>query len=94
MGDTCTLVADLCQCMANRPQYCKVNSLQLNKLIKKKKRSSSRRALEKLLESPVTEMGLIQPQANFVSLCISIVNSASTYEAQRKLSLLNISYHF
>ena len=38
MGDTCTLVADLCQCMANRPQYCKVNSLQLNKLIKKKKK--------------------------------------------------------
>ena len=28
MGDTCTPVADACQCMANPPQYHKVISLQ------------------------------------------------------------------
>ena len=29
MGNTCTPVADSCQCMANPMQYCKVISLQL-----------------------------------------------------------------
>ena len=29
MGDTCTPVADSCQCMAKPLQYCKVISLQL-----------------------------------------------------------------
>ena len=29
MGNTCTLVADSCQCMAKPIQYCKVISLQL-----------------------------------------------------------------
>ena len=29
MGDTCTPMADSCQCMAKPPQYCKVISLQL-----------------------------------------------------------------
>ena len=29
MGDTCTPVADSCQCMAKPLQYCKVTSLQL-----------------------------------------------------------------
>ena len=29
MGDTCTPVADSCQCMAKPPQYCKIISLQL-----------------------------------------------------------------
>ena len=33
MGDTCTPVADSCQHMAKPLQYCKVISLQLNKLI-------------------------------------------------------------
>ena len=28
-GDTCTPMADSCQCMAKPPQYCKVISLQL-----------------------------------------------------------------
>ena len=36
MGDTCTLMADSCQCMAKTTTSCKVISLQL-KLIKKKK---------------------------------------------------------
>ena len=35
MGNTCTPVADPCQCMAKPLQYCKVISLQLKK--KKKK---------------------------------------------------------
>ena len=30
LGNTCTLVADSCQCMAKPLQYCKVISLQLN----------------------------------------------------------------
>ena len=29
MGNTCTPIADSCQCMAKPPQYCKVISLQL-----------------------------------------------------------------
>ena len=39
MGDTCTPMVDLCQCMAKKKplQYYKVISLQLNKFIKKKK---------------------------------------------------------
>ena len=36
MGNTCTPVVDSCQCMAKPIQYCKVISLQLNKLIFKK----------------------------------------------------------
>ena len=35
MGDTCTPMADSCQCMAKPLQYCKVISLQLNKFEKK-----------------------------------------------------------
>ena len=38
MGNTCTPMADSCECMANPPQYCKVSSLQLK--LKKKKRST------------------------------------------------------
>ena len=34
-GDTCTPMADSCQCMAKPLQYCKIISLQLNKLIKR-----------------------------------------------------------
>ena len=37
MGNTCTPVADPCQCMAKPIQYCKVISLQLNKFIFKKR---------------------------------------------------------
>ena len=37
MGNTCTRMADSCQCMAKPLQYCKVISLQLNKLIFKRK---------------------------------------------------------
>ena len=33
MGNTCTPVADSCQCMAKPLQYCKVITLQLNKFI-------------------------------------------------------------
>ena len=35
MGNTCTTMAESCQCMAKPTKYCKVISLQLNKLIKK-----------------------------------------------------------
>ena len=38
-GDTCTLMADLCQCMAKPLQYYKIISLQL-KLKKKKKKET------------------------------------------------------
>ena len=31
MGNTCTPMADSCECMAKPPQYCKVVSLQLKK---------------------------------------------------------------
>ena len=34
MGNTCTPMVDSCQCMAKPIQYCKVISLQLNKLKK------------------------------------------------------------
>ena len=33
MGNTCTPMADSCQCMEKPIQYCKVISLQLNKFI-------------------------------------------------------------
>ena len=35
MEDTCTPMADSCQCMAKPLQYCKEISLQLNKFFKK-----------------------------------------------------------
>ena len=35
-GDTCTPMADSCQCMAKPPQYCKVISFQLKEIIFKK----------------------------------------------------------
>ena len=37
MGDTCTPMADSCQCMEKPLQYCKEISLRLKQLIKKKK---------------------------------------------------------
>ena len=37
MGNTCTPMADSCECMQKPPQYCKVISLQL-KLLKKRKK--------------------------------------------------------
>ena len=40
MGNTCTPMADSCQCMAKPLQYCKVISLQLNKIFKKKKKEA------------------------------------------------------
>ena len=40
MGNTCTPVADSCQCMAKPIQYCAVISLQLNKFIFKKKKEN------------------------------------------------------
>ena len=49
MGNTCKSIADSRQCMAKKPlQYCKVISLQLIKINKKKKRERDR---EKTLES-------------------------------------------
>ena len=36
MGNTCTPMADSCQCMVKPLQYCKVISLQLNKFKRKK----------------------------------------------------------
>ena len=43
LGDACTPMADSCQFMAKPIQYCKVISLQLNKL--KKKSSASVRSI-------------------------------------------------
>ena len=40
MGNTCIPMADSCQCMTEPIQYCKVISLQKNKLIKKKPRGN------------------------------------------------------
>ena len=46
MGNTCTPVADSCQCMAKPLQYCEVISLQLNilkmKLSKLKKEKNKK----------------------------------------------------
>ena len=38
MGNTCKSMADSCQCMTKTTTYCKVISLQLTKMGKKKKR--------------------------------------------------------
>ena len=40
MGNTCTPMADSCECMAKPPQYCKVISLQLNKLKNKENKKN------------------------------------------------------
>ena len=51
MGNTCTPVADSCQCMAKPIQYCKVISLQLKEInlyfkkLKKKKKVESESAV-------------------------------------------------
>ena len=45
MGDTCTPIADSCQCMAKPLQYSKVISLQLNKLIFKRKEKEKQGAM-------------------------------------------------
>ena len=37
MGNTCKSMADSCQCMTKPLQYCKVISLQLIKIMEKKK---------------------------------------------------------
>ena len=42
MGNTCTSMADSCQYMAEPLQYCKVISLQLNKLIFLKRKNIGR----------------------------------------------------
>ena len=41
MGNTCKFMADLCLCMQNPLQYCKVISLQLIKINEKKKEFES-----------------------------------------------------
>ena len=43
MGNTCTPMADSCQCMANPPQYCKVISLQLKQIKKIKNKTTKKR---------------------------------------------------
>ena len=50
MGNTCTTMADSCECMAEPPQYCKVINLQLKKVKnnKKKEISSCDTELERL----------------------------------------------
>ena len=40
MGNTCTPMADSCECMAKPPRYCKVISLQLNKLKNKENKKN------------------------------------------------------
>ena len=42
-GDTCTPMADSCECMAKPPQYCKVISLQLKKKKEKKTQIAEKR---------------------------------------------------
>ena len=42
MGNTCTPMADSCECMAKPPQYCKVISLQLKLINFKKKKKKER----------------------------------------------------
>ena len=50
MGNTCTPVADSCQCMAKPTQYCKVISLQLKEIdlyfLKKKKKTNMENTLK------------------------------------------------
>ena len=47
MGDTCTPVADSCQCVAKPPQYCKVVSLQLKQINLKNKKKSLKKSSNK-----------------------------------------------
>ena len=48
IGNTCTLMADSCDCMAKPPQYCKVISLQL-KFKKKIKIGGIKKSKEKVM---------------------------------------------
>ena len=59
MGNTCTPIADSCQCMAKPIQYCKVISLQLNKLIfKRKEKKNIRRKCSKMLNGCIQVLRL------------------------------------
>ena len=42
MGNACKSMADSCQCMAKPPQYCKVISLQLIKIIGGKRKNKGK----------------------------------------------------
>ena len=44
MGNTCTPMADSCECMAKPPQYCKVVSLQLKKRMVTKNHENMQKA--------------------------------------------------
>ena len=48
IGNTCTLMADSCDCMAKPPQHCKVISLQL-KLKKNNKDRRNKKRKEKVM---------------------------------------------
>ena len=75
MGNTCTPMADSCQCMAKTIQYCKVISLQLKWILKKESARQCRRhgfdsqsrriphALEQLGQYATIETVLSSPRA-------------------------------
>ena len=60
MGNTCTPIADSCQCMAKPLQYSKVISLQLNKLIfkRKEKEKNVKRKCSKMLNGCILVLRL------------------------------------
>ena len=55
MGNTCTPVADPCQCMAKPLQYCKVISLQLKKK-KKRKQPAKSQGMQRIPDNEKSDM--------------------------------------
>ena len=52
MGNTCKSMADSCQCMAKPLKYCKVISLQLIKIIGRKKRTLKGHGIQRKAVEP------------------------------------------
>ena len=50
MGNTCKSMADSCQCVAKKVQYCKVISLQLIKINEKKEKKKKKDGKKKEVE--------------------------------------------
>ena len=62
MGNTCTPVADSCQCMAEPIQYYKVK--KINKQIKKKKKESASNPQGKWVQTLLRELKYHMPWGN------------------------------
>ena len=65
MGNTCTPVADSCQCMAKPLQYCKVISLQLIKINEKKTRGKKNKNIKWSLQDKTIQYVTLEKSLNF-----------------------------